>query len=306
MKTFTGAPGFLTSGIGSAIKAEAGLGSAEGAGLLGLGTGASVLAGYGLFVYAGYSSMSGMASAYGTRDGELKRLQEVTMPLAVGNVAARQHEVSIAKLQATIADADIQLAQRLMAFSTQRLLNAEFWSSIAQVLRRVLHRYLDLGAWSAWLAERALAFEQERTLRIVRMDYLVRSLQNVTGGEMLQGDLAELEAARISGERALTPFTHSLSLLEEFPLAFAELKTRGSCTFSTTEAALRTFFPGTFAHRVRTVDVDVRLLSTGGRARHAGEPRGIAGEHRRIAEDAAAVALPGRRRRFGDARLRSS
>lgn len=267
VKTFTGAPGFLTSGLGSAVKSEAGLGSAEGAGLLGLGAGASVLAGYGLFVYAGYSSMSGMASTYSSRDGELKRLKEIAMPLAVGNVAARQHEMSIATLQSMIADADIQLAQRLMAFNTQRLLNAEFWSSVAQVLRRVLRRYLDLGAWSAWLAERALAFEQDRPLRVVRMDYLVRSLQNVTGGELLQGDLAELEAARISGERALTPFAYSLSLLEEFPLAFAALKTRGSCTFSTTEAALRTFFPGTFGHRVRTVDVDVRLLAAGGRVR---------------------------------------
>lgn len=267
VKTFTSAPGGLTSGIGSAIKSEAGFGASESAGLLGLGAGASVLAGYGLFAYAGYSSLSGMASTYKSREGELKRLEEVTMPLATGNVAARQHEVSIASLGATIADADVQLAQRLMAFNTQRLLNAEFWTSIVAVLRRVLRRYLDLGGWAAWLAERALAFEQDRPLRVVRMDYLVRSLQNVTGGELLQGDLAELEAARISGQRVLAPFTYSLSLAEEFPLAFGALKTRGSCTFSTTEAALQKFFPGTFGHRVRTLDVDVRLLSAGGRVR---------------------------------------
>ena len=35
----------------------------------------------------------------------------------------------------------------------------------------MLRRYLDLGARMAWLSERALAYEQDRPLTIVRMDY---------------------------------------------------------------------------------------------------------------------------------------
>jgi hypothetical protein len=253
--------------ITSGIKAEMGFSGASSAGLLGLGTGASVLAGYALFVYVGYSTLSSMVDAQNTRAAELERLQTVTMPLAQGNVSAREHEVTITKLQATIAAADTELAQNLIAFNTQRLLNTEFWASVARVLQRVLRRYLDLGGWSAWLAERALAFEQDRSLNIVRMDYLVRSMQNVTGGELLQGDLAELEAARISGERALVPFTYAFSLVEEFPLAFGALKARGSCTFSTSEAALRSYFPGTFGHRIRTLNTAVRTATAGARVR---------------------------------------
>lgn len=267
VSTFKGAPGDLTKSIGEGAAAEAGLGDASTSGLLGLGAGASVLAGFGLFWYAGNASMSSMATQYAARDAQLKRLQDVTLRLATGNVEARKREVTIAQLQAANAEADIDLARDLMAFTTQRMLNAEFWASVAQVLRRVLRRYLDLGAWSGWLAERALAFEQDRSLRIVRMDYLARPLQGVTGGQLLQGDLAELEAARIAGERALVPFTCAISLVEDFPLAFGALKASGRATFSTSETALRRFFPGTFGHRVRTVDVDLRVLPSGRRVR---------------------------------------
>ncbi|MCV7401166.1 peptidoglycan-binding protein [Mycobacterium fragae] len=267
-KTAKGSPtGDVSGQITSGIAAEMGSGSADSAGLLGLGAGASVLAGYGLFLYVGYSTLSSMASADMTRTSELKRLQEVTMPLAQGNVTAREREVVIAQLQETVAGADIELARGLISFNEQRLLNTEFWASVAGILQRVLRRYLDLGAWSAWLAERALAFEQNRELHIVRMDYHISSLQDVTSGDLLQADLAELEAARISGERALVPFTCSISMVEEFPLAFGALKAQGSCTFSTTEAALRSFFPGTYGHRIRDVRVVARTAPAGARVR---------------------------------------
>ena len=267
VKTFTGLPGGVTSGIGEGFTAELSGGEASSAGLLGLGAGASILAGFGVFWYAGYTTMSDMASAQNGRAAEIHRLEEVTLPLAQQGVGARQAEVDIARLQASIADADISLARDLLAFHTSRLLNAEFWAAVASVLKRVLRRYLDLGAWSAWLAERALAFEQARHLRIVRMDYLPRQLQGVTGGDLLQADLAELEAARIAGERALVPFRLSLSLVEDFPLAFGTLKTNGSCTFSTLEASAAAFFPGTFGHRIRGVDVAIRQLPPGRRVR---------------------------------------
>ena len=208
-----------------------------------------------------------MASAQNGRAAEIHRLEDVTLPLAEKGVGARAAEVEIAKLQASIADADINLARDLLAFQTARLLNAEFWGSVAGVLQRVLRRYLDLGAWSAWLAERALAFEQARHLRIVRMDYLPRQLQGVTGGDLLQADLAELEAARIAGERALVPFRMSISLVEDFPLAFGALKAAGRCTFSTVEVTAGAFFPGTFGHRIRTAEVEIRQLPPGRRVR---------------------------------------
>ena len=267
VKTFTGLPGGVTSGIASGFETELVGGDATSAGLLGLGAGASIMAGFGLFWYAGYTSMSGMSDAQNGRAGELHRLQDVTLALAEGGVVARKHEVTIANLQASIASADISLAQDLLAFHTARLLNSEFWASIALVLKRVLRRYLDLGAWAAWLAERALAFEQDRHIRLIRMDYLAPQLQGVTGGDLLQSDLAELEAARVAGERVLVPFRMVMSLAEDQPLAFGALKTRGTCSFTTSEPSARTFFPGTYGHRIRVVDVEVRILPTGRRAR---------------------------------------
>jgi hypothetical protein len=267
VKTFTGLPSGVTSGIASGFEAELVGGDATSAGLLGLGAGASIMAGFGLFWYAGYTSMSGMEAASNGRATQLHRLQDVTLALAEGGVVSRQHEVTIANLQASIASADISLAQDLLAFHTARLLNSEFWATIALVLKRVLRRYLDIGAWAAWLAERALAFEQDGHIRLVRMDYLAPQLQGVTGGDLLQSDLAELEAARVAGERVLVPFRMVISLTEDQPLAFGALKTGGTCSFTTSESSAREFFPGTYGHRIRVVDVEVRVLPTGRRAR---------------------------------------
>ncbi len=259
--------GDVAGQITSGVKAELGYSSASSAGLLGLGTAASVLAGYGLFVYVGYTTLSSMASAAEARQAQLEQLQNVTLPLAEANVTAREREVTITRLQANIAAADIQLAQDLLSFNEQRLLNSEFWAAVAGILQRVLRRYIDLATWAAWLAERALAFEQNRQVRIIRMDYLVPTLRNVTGAELLQSDLAELDATRTAGERVLVPFTYSMSLVEDFPLAFGALKAHGACTFSTREAALRTSFPGTYGHRIRDARVAVRTARAGARVR---------------------------------------
>ena len=265
--TFKSLPGDTQSALGSAFASEAGIDATESAGLLGLGAGATVLAGFGIFYYAGTTTLSAMATAQNGRKAQEQRLRDVALPLAQEAVVSRQREVKIADLQASVASADIDLATSLIAFQSARTLSSDFWASVAAILRRVLRRYLDLGAWAGWLAERALAFEQARQVRIIRMDYLAPQLQGVTGGDLLQSDLAELEASRVAGERVLVPFVMGFSLAEEQPLAFGALKARGMCRFTTSEEAARLQFPGTFGHRIRDLHVDVRIAPVGRRIR---------------------------------------
>ncbi|WP_435010720.1 hypothetical protein P12x_001999 [Tundrisphaera lichenicola] len=257
---FEGVPDDTKSAVGAGIKSEATGEAMVGEGMLGLGAGASVMTGFGIFAVVGYVTLSGMADADNQRSADLKTLMDKGLPAAEAAVVARQHGVTIARYQKQIAQADVDLAQTLLAFEQNRLLNQNFWIQLAQVARRLLRRYLELGARQTWLAERALAFEQDRTIRIVRMDYFPAPLQGVTGADMMQADLAELEATRVEGMKSRVPVRRTISLAREFPLAYGQLKATGRCGFRTEEEPFRRAHPGTSGYRLRAVSVAVQQV----------------------------------------------
>lgn len=242
------ATGFIASGAKSTLASGAGAGAMAGLGVLG---------GYAAFVYAGYTSMSAMADQYASLRGQLHALTDKALPAAQDQVVARQREVTIAGYQRSLAEADIALARDLLTFEERRYLGLEFWSELARLMLRLLRRYLELAARTAWLAERALAYELDREIHVVRFDYFPEALQGVTGADLLQADLAELEAIRVEGATRTSPMRVTLSLAAQFPLAFGQLKKTGRCSFATTENWLRDLYPGTFGYRLRAVNASV-------------------------------------------------
>lgn len=253
-----GIPGDTTSAVGAGVTSEATGEEMVGDGVLGLGAGASVMTGIGIFAVVGYITLSGMADADNKRSADLSTLADKALPAAQAVVEARQRAVTIAGYQKQIAQADVDLAQALLAFEQNRTLNQNFWLQLAQVAKRTLRRYLELGAREAWLAERALAYEQDRSLNIVRMDYFPAPLQGVTGADLMQADLAELDAARVEGTKRTVPVRRTLSLAREFPLQYALLRATGRCAFRTEESFFKLAYPGTSAYRIRAVSAVVQ------------------------------------------------
>ena len=248
--------------------ASSGAGGAQEAAASALGSGAAFMIGYGAFVYASYNSMDAMASAAAKRDGELKSLQTTSLDAANAQVRLRQRDVTIAQYESQIAAADLEFANTLFRFQQDRFLSADFWNKLSLFANRLMRRYVELGARTAWMAERSLAFEQNRTVRIIKLNYLPIALRGVTGADRLLADLAELEANRIQGTRLTTPVKHTISLAREFPVAYGQLKKTGCCRFHTREIDLRRAYSGTFAYRIRAITVAVH--DTDGAA-----PRGV-------------------------------
>jgi hypothetical protein len=155
-----------------------------------------------------------------------------------------------------------------------------------------MRRYLELGARFAWLAERALQYEQDRHVNIVRFDYFPRKLQGVTGADLLQLDLAELEAARLDGIKGMMPIKHTYSMMSDFPLQFVQLKQQGRCTFRTTELPFRQAYPGTYGYRVIGVSVAVKGIVGGIPARGLLRNRGISFVSRESGESHVSVRFP--------------
>ena len=253
-------PDDTKSAVGAGVKSEATGKALVGEGMLGLGASASVMTGIGIFAAVGYVTLSGMSDAANQRMADLSTLTDKGLPAAKAAVVARQHGVTIAGYQQQIAQADVDLASTLLAFEQNRLLNRNFWLQLAQIARRLLRRYLELGARMAWLTERALAYEQDRLLQIVRMDYFPARLQGVTGADLMQADLAELDATWIEGMKRTVPVRRTLSLAREFPLQYGQLKQTGRCSFRTEEAFFRRAYPGTRAYRLRAVSAAIQQV----------------------------------------------
>jgi hypothetical protein len=223
------------------------------------GSAAGVMSGYGLFIYGSYASMSSMEDAYNSRKDELDALVTRALPAARELVKVREREVKIYQLQQKIALADAEyamaLAEAIRDFQRNRFLNSELWAKLAAVMKQVMRRYIELGVRYAWLAERALAYEQDRAVRIIRFDYFPRSLQGVTGADLLKLDLAELEGSYLDNIKPTLPVKKTYSLAFDYPLQFAQLKKTGKCTFRTEERPYRYRYPGFYGYRIHTIGV---------------------------------------------------
>lgn len=250
-------PDDTKSAYGSSFQAEAGLEAMKGKGMLGMGSAATVMTGFAAFGVLGYMSMSNMADAANVRIAELKTLENKVLPRAKEMVETKKNEVTIASLHKRIIQADMTLSRSLIAFEENRILNLNFWVDISQVVKRMLHRYLELGARAAWLAERALSYELNRDISMIRFDYFPESLQGISGANLLEMDLAELEALHIEGIKKSIPVKHTISLARDYPLQYGQLKKTGHCLFKTAEMPLSIAYPGTESYRIRAVTINV-------------------------------------------------
>ena len=258
-----------TSGVGEALgfSGEAGAGAGAGAGSesAGLGSamgGLGVVGGFAAFAVLSTITLQGMADAATKRDGQLAALEGEALPAAQAAVRVQERNVTIANLQGEIAATELAYARDLINYQNERFLNRDFWDALAGVARRSLHRYLDLSGQAAWFAERALAYRLATPIRVIRIGYFDPRMRDIGGVDRLALDLAELEALRLGAARVTVPLTRTYSLAQDLPLAFGQLKATGRCTFTLTDDDLVAAHAGTFAHRVRAVDVAVDAPGT--------------------------------------------
>jgi hypothetical protein len=263
-KIVSALPGWAAKPTGASIAHETGFSDKVSSGLLGMGAAATTVTGMGAFFVASYITMSSMEKAANNRRDQLTDLRTKALPTAEAQLDIAHRSAAIAGLQKQIAEVDARLAADLLEFAQQRFLNVEFWSYMTSLLQRILRRYLDLATRSAWLAQRALAYEQNTTVDLIRMDYFPLAHGGAGGADQLRLDLASLQTRYLEGIRQLVPVKYTVSLARDLPLQFAQLLATGQCQFQTLEASVQTAYPGTYGHRV--IAVTPRVIQTAGTA----------------------------------------
>lgn len=217
--------------------------------------GAGITGGIGLFAVATGFTLSAIADMANQRVSELEKLQTQQLPMALIVLDARRREYAIAQLQNAVSKLEALYAQEVLCYSLLRTMNVDMWANMASAMKVSLRRYLDLGAVTGWLAERALSYAQNRDIRLVRFNYFKPQRQGLLASETLQADLASLEREYIIGLQQTTPIKWTFSIARDFPLQFGQLIAKGSCTFMTSAAPFDLAYPGTYNHRIRSVEV---------------------------------------------------
>ena len=216
---------------------------------LALSGGAGIMAGFAAFAVFSYITLSSMADAANQRQTQLNNLVNYNLASANAQLDIANRNSTIAGLQQQVAQSDANLATSLLAFAQDRYLSIEFWSYMAGLFQRLMQGYLDLGAKTGWLAQQALAYEQRATINIIGFDYYPAGYLGAGGADQLQYDLADLEAAHLSGLHESVPIKVTYSLARDFPLQLAQLQRTGMCTFQTSDVALQAAYPGTYGYR---------------------------------------------------------
>lgn len=196
-----------------------------------------------------------------THDLEASRLVRATASAAAYKAVAQAQlnqaiaRRAMAEKRVVIAMVQERHAAENLEFTDLKEFGEAMWYELALDARRRMRHYLDMATEVAFLMERAYNAETGRDLAIVKFDYGVPGLGDLTGAGALvsDADYFQLDYARTQTKKA--PVKEVMSIAESFPSAFLSLIQTGICHFETTLDMFDRLFPGQYLHKIRSVEV---------------------------------------------------
>lgn len=196
-----------------------------------------------------------------THDLEAARLQRATASaqaykaVAQAQLVQAQARRDIAQKRVEIAQVQQRYAQENLEFMDLKEFGEAMWYELARSARVMMRRYLDMAIEVAFLMERAYDAETGRGLSIIKFDYGVPGLGDLTGAAALvaDADYFQLDYVRIQSKKA--PVKEVISIAAAFPMAFQSLLQTGLCQFETTLEMFDRSYPGQYLRKIRSVEV---------------------------------------------------
>ena len=243
--------------IGVIVASESGPGAVVG-GAIG-GVAGIALGGIG-GVFLGYAQGMAQWKAHESQIHDQKRAK--TLLESFGrSIADRQVDLAevgrqIAQANLAVAGLRTEQARELSALIGSQAFNADQLYDLARQMREIYRTYLRYANEMAFLAEQSLEFELNERLDFIRFDYYEPAQAGLLGAERLQIDIETLKKAKVNlyDEKRL-PVTVSVSLREEFPLAFFELIQNGKAGFQTSFELFNRLYPGAYQSRISRVEL---------------------------------------------------
>lgn len=182
-------------------------------------------------------------------------------------VAQRQIDVARAQVEVTVleqsaAQQRTEFAQQNLEFFQGQEFTPDLWHALADALGVVAADYLNMGIHAAFLMERAYNTENDRDLQRIRFDYAdPGGAAELTAGDSLLLDIDSFThdlLLNVKGRH--NQVRHVISLADFAPQAFFEFRETGALEFTISIEEIERAYPGTYLHRIQSVEVEIEGL----------------------------------------------
>jgi tetratricopeptide (TPR) repeat protein len=231
----------------------------------------------------GYANamMSGSYSLSGSR-GTLAAAEQLTAARenqkyevdALNNTAAElqtaavqaQDEATAAAARTAAAQAGLQAAQTrandatndLAVFDDQTF-TPDVWNRLGTTMFSIYNRYFEMALRAARLMQQAYNFETDQSLSLIKSSYAADEVSGLLGADLLMADIQSFTYDLITGTNTKPqPVKQTISLAQRFGYLFeSQFRKTGMMDFTTTLDDFDAAYPGTYAGRIETVEVEV-------------------------------------------------
>lgn len=151
-----------------------------------------------------------------------------------------------------------QQAAELQDFLRDKFTNHALYLFLQQETAALHHQMFEIAWCWARQAQRAFQLERELTTQTYLPPNIWDGLhEGLLTGERLSTSLRAMEKAYFDENRREHELVTRLSLRQDFPLAFLELKATGSCEIQIPEWRLDREYPGHYLRRIKTVSLTI-------------------------------------------------
>ena len=211
------------------------------------------------------AAMSATMGSYQRRQDDWAlqaNLAQAELTQIASQIATANDRVNIATTEVSIQNTQINNAQAISDFLTNKYTNAQLYNWMLSQLTTVYTQAYQLAYSLALQAQSAYQYELGRPTDIfIQSSYWSSQYKGLTAGDSLLFDLRRMDSQYLANNLRELELTKHISLALTQPLALAQLLQSGSCTITLDETLFDHDYPGQYFRRLRSVALTVPCVT---------------------------------------------
>lgn len=206
-----------------------------------------------------------LTAARQNRQYEVDTLQSTAAELQTAAIQA-QDEANAAAARTAAAQAGLDAASTratdaandLTVFDNQTF-TADVWNRLGNTMFTIYNRYFAMALRAARLMQKAYNFETDQSLALIKNSYASDEVNGLLGADLLMADIQSFTYDLITGTNTKAqPVKQTISLAQRFGYLFeTQFRKTGTIDFTTTLDHFDAAYPGSYAGRIETVEIEV-------------------------------------------------
>jgi hypothetical protein len=189
-------------------------------------------------------------------------LAEQELEQIAQQIAAAEIRVELAQQELANHDKQIENAEAVYDFMTDKYTNGELYSWMVSQLSSIYFQSYQLAYDLSQQAQKAYEYELGIDgADFVQFGYWDSLKKGLLSGEQLQRDLRRMEAAYLDQNRRYYELTKHVSLSMLDPVALLTLKETGTCYITLPEALFDLDYPGHYMRRIKSVSLTIPAVT---------------------------------------------